>query len=543
MDKNTLIKLQSNPEPFLRKVLGVKLLEPYHLSILEDVAKYDKVAISACHALGKTWILARVVLWFLFCYVGNTVVITTAPTSRQVKALLWGEIRSAFKAALFNLGGNLSTMELKISDKWYAMGFSPAKTAGGGDDTGEQKGSTFQGFHADNVLVVFDEAVGVPHDIWTQVEGLLTSGAVVKFVCIANPTTKNCNFFECFSMASWRKIHLSCFDSPNMIANGFLTIEDIRAEVDFLLGLDEGDMLDRIKSYKKPVSHLLSAQWVIEKALPDEWGIEHPLFQSKVLGQFPDIDDTVLIQTKDVKIAQARTQMAKDKGVRYIGIDVARFGDDRSVWTELVEGQGKIEVLDENNKVLKTIKAPPVHTRTKKTAKQDLMATVGHSVRFIMDDYEGQDTVVVIDATGVGSGVYDRLIELQKEKDGPIPRKIKIVELHYGASVKSIQKNKKKPTKKEKQEQDTYLNVKALMFAILANSIKNEIRLRKDAVYSAQLPTIKYTFNSTGKMVIESKKDYKKRTGKPSPDEADSLAMANLARRLHSYGDYLRKIV
>jgi hypothetical protein len=311
-----------------------------------------------------------------------------------------------------------------------------------------------------------------------------------------------------------------------MIANGFLTVKDIEKEVNALIEMNEPERLERIKSYKKPVSHLLSAQWVIEKAMPEEWGVTHPLFQSKVLGQFPDVDDTVLIQSQYVQDAQDRTHMAKEKGTRYIGIDVARFGDDKSCWTELVEGEDDLG---------------PVHTRTKKTAKQGLMETVGHSVRFIMDDWEGEEVIVCIDATGVGSGVYDRLKELQKEKK--LPRKIRLVELHYGASVKGIQKSKKKPTKKEKLEQDTYLNVKSLMFGLLAQALRDEIRLRKDSIYNSQLPTIKYNFNSTGKMVIESKKDYKKRTGKASPDEADSLAMANLARRFKSYGDYLRKLV
>lgn len=521
MDPKILKKVQNNPALFFEQVLGVDSMEAYHYTICSAISTYDRVAISACHSLGKTWIMARAVLWFLYCH-RSSMVITTAPTNRQVEMLLWGEIGAAIKKAPFNLGGHLTQKKIWIDYEWYALGFSPQKSAGG-DDSGEQQGSTFQGFHGDYVLIVFDEAVGVPPDIWTQVEGLLTSGKIVKFICIANPTTKNCNFFELFSMPSWKKIELSCFDSPNLIANGITDLEKLEAEVEKVRVMDEGPLLEHIKSYKKPVPHLLSLQWVVEKAL--EWGVDDARFQSKVLGQFPDFDDSVMIQSKDIEASQARKQMAKEKGARFIGIDVARFGDDKSVFTEIIEGEDG---------------APPVHTRTKKTAKKDLMETTGDSIRFIMDDWEGEKVIVCVDATGLGSGVLDRLVELQKE--GEIPKQIRFIELHYGASVKGIQKGKK-PTKKEALEQKTFLNIKALMFDDLARAIKNEIRLRKDSTYNSQLPTIKYKFNSAGKMVIESKADYKKRTGKPSPDESDSLAMANFARRFTSIGEYLKRMI
>lgn len=520
MNPKIMKRVQKEPSVFIEKVLGCTSMESYQIEICNAVAEFDRVAISACHAVGKTFLMARIVLWFLYCFKGAKV-ITTAPTNRQVEKLLWGEIGVAVKNALYNLGGHLTQKALTIDHDWYAMGFSPQKSAGGSDD-GEQKGSTFQGWHGDYILIIFDEAVGVPPDVWTQVEGLLTSGKIVKFVCIANPTTKNCDFYDLFSLPSWKKINLSCFDSPNLQANGIFNLDDLKKEIETLTMLDEPLRLERIKNYKKPVTHLISCQWVMEKAL--EWGVDDPRFQSKVLGIFPDVDDTVLIQAKDVELAQSRKQMAKEKGTRYIGIDVARFGDDKSCFTELADGDA----------------GGPVHTRTKKTAKKDLMETTGDAVRFIMDDFNGESVIVCIDATGLGSGVYDRLVELQRE--GEIPRKIRFIELHYGASVRSIQKGKK-PTKDEKLEQASFLNIKALMFDDLSQALKNEIRLKKDSTYNQQLPTIKYKFNSTGKMVIESKQDYKKRTGKPSPDESDSLAMANFARRFTGYGDYLRKIV
>lgn len=539
-DERALQQLRKSPELFITDVLGCDSMEIYQKEICDAIAKFSRVAVSACHAVGKTWLLARVVLWFLYNYRGAKV-ITTAPTNLQVEMLLWGEIWNAVTTSKHLLGGHLTSKKLELErGNWYALGFSPEKKAA--SESGEQSGSSFQGWHSDYILVVFDEAVGIPHDIWTQVEGLLTSGKIVKFVCIGNPITKNCEFFNCFSDPSWKKIYLSCFDSPNMIANGFLTIEDIEKEVDRLRVMPEDERLLEMGKYLKPVTHLLSVQWVMERALL--WGIDSPLFQSKVLGDFPDVDDSTLVQLGDVKAAQARThnfdlgwndsKNTGKKDLRVVGVDVARFGEDLSVFTELFG---------------------TVHTRTDIHAKRDLMALCGELVRFLLDDDDGRNCNVPIDATGLGAGVFDRMVELQKVGDDSgvrIPKNFRFIEIHFGASVEQIYKlrhgkNKTKWSKRIKKEFDkdnaTFANLKSKMFVDLGQDLKNELRLLNDKDYRDELPTINYTFSSSGKMLIESKKDYKKRTGNKSPDKSDSLAIANLGRKCKSAIDTLKGLL
>ena len=515
LTNNDIAAIQRVPTIFLRKVLGINTIEDYQEMICQKVAVHSRIAIAACHALGKTWLMARIAMWFLYSYKGAKV-ITTAPTARQVEMLLWGEIGVAFRNSKMQLGGDLTGMKLKLAPDWYALGFSPKKEAGGDSGDDGQKGSTFQGWHGDYILIIFDEAVGVPADIWTQVEGLLTSGKVVKFIGIANPTTKNCNFYDCFKSESWLKIYLSCFDSPNLAANGIRDINDMIRERDILKEMDEESRLKRIAGYKKPVTHLLSCQWVFEKLL--EWGIDHPLFQSKVLGKFPDTDDSVMIQLGDVTAAQDRDTDYKEKDRRYVGVDVARFGEDLSVFTELFG---------------------TVHTRTKALAKRDTTEVSGNLIRFLLEEDNGQETFVLIDGTGIGSGVIDQMKEAQRNK--VIPRHFKIIEIHFGASVKQMQHNDK-PTEKELQDQATYANLKSYMFDKLAVDLKSVLRLRKDSIYTEELPTIKYKFNGQGKMIVESKDEYKKRTGKKSPDYSDSLALANLGRYMKPSIDYLRQL-
>ena len=497
----------THPPLYIEEVLGTDTLEDYQVKVLDAIAKYDKVAIKACHSVGKTWKLARAALWF-FNMFKNSIVITTAPTHRQVKTLLWGEIRDAHTNSKVALGGRLLDTELKLNDKHYMMGFSPQKKAGTGDKG--QQGSSFQGFHSDYVFVIFDEATGVDPDVWTMADGLLTSGKTVKFVAIANPTTRNCKFFECFSDPSWHKVSISCFDSPNMIANGFTDKEKLQEEIDRLSCLSDQVRVTHIQEYEKPVPYLLTAQFVVPYVM--KHGFDHPLVLSKVFGEFPLNDDEVLVQYEDVFAAQQREVKRDMLSLRTIGVDVARGGGDKTVITDL-EGCK--------------------HMGTDTYNKRDLMYISGLVILKI-NEQVGRPTVVCIDATGLGSGVLDKLLEAQRE--GVISSAVRIVEIHFGSKTMNIGADLPGASKslkdQEKREKKTFANLKAKMFNLLASDLKNNLDLSEESIYLEELPTIKYTIDGSGKIVIESKKDYKTRTGKSSPDSSDSLALANFGRHI-----------
>ena len=485
-------RIQSDPVYFMESVLGVKELHEYQIErIIKPILKYDRVAIAATHSISKTWTMARIVLWFLTSF-KNSKVLTTAPTNRQVKALLWGEIRSAYEEAPVEMGGNLLTTELKYGPEWYAIGFTPQKEAG---KSREQIGSTFQGFHSEHVLIVFDEATGIPADVHKMSEGLMTSGKVVKWVQIGNPTTRSCEFFKCFGSRQWFNVHLSCFDSPNLKANDINNLDDINRELRLINEMTTDEALDYIASYKKPVTYLLNAQWVISKAW--EWGVTHPLFQSKALGTFPDLDESVLVQYSDVMDAISREATLDISQGRFIGVDVARYGEDMSVITELV-----------GNK----------QTAYKKLAKRSTTEVSGYVIAQVAT-MSLINTKILIDATGVGAGVVDTLKEHFK-KD----RYVDVIELHFGQTM-DLDENKSR-----------YRNLKAYMFDLLAVDLRQNLDIMDIEDYILELPTIRYNFDGQGKMLIESKDDYKKRTGKNSPDSSDSLAMAN-------YGRHIKKTV
>lgn len=476
-DKKVFLrKLQSDPIYHIENIQGTKL-ENYQAKIINAVSQFDNVVVSSCHDLGKTFVCSRVVLWFASCFPASKV-ITTAPTFRQVRSLLWSEIRSGFNNSKHPLGGEMLQTEWKIDDNWFALGFSSKKEAG------DKAGSNLQGFHAPYILVVIDEAQGVPTDIWTQITGLTTS-ANVKVLAIGNPLSKGSKYFDATQSSFYKHIKLSCFDSPNLIANGITDKENLIKELDYLKSISNEKKLERLSSYQTSKSYLLSCKWVMQQAL--ELGISHPLFQSKVLGEFPDDDESTLIPLALVEESQNREK--HESSWSHFGVDVARFGSDSTVITEI-----------NGNKVYEPIKL----------IQKSNTEVVGRIVQIVQKCTKPRS--IAVDSTGLGSGVLDGLVEQRQQ--GNLPSDIKIFEVHFGAGCK------------EDADKKRYANLKAKIFFDLRDELTEDLILPGDPVYQQQLPEIKYSLDSRGRVTIESKDEFKKRTGRPSPDEADSLALA-----------------
>lgn len=388
------------------------------------------------------------------------------------------------------------TTEWKIEEDWFAVGFTSRGDTGAGEGQGTASG--FQGFHAPYILILFDEATGIPKSIYDQSEGMMTS-AFVKFVAIGNPTSRASEFAKLFKDPTFHKMALSCFDSPNLIANNIRNIEDIKDEITKVKSMNDEEAGKYLKSYKVVHPQLLSASWVI--AMGIKWGITHPLFISKVLGNFPEEDDNVMIPLGVVEEAQIRYETEKEKKRnpygRFIGVDPARYGPDSTV----------ITALEDNFQTLR-----------KKLPKGPTTETVNFLVNYIKTLPRLKREVVTIDATGLGAGVVDGLIQAQNQKDGGLPKNVIIREIHFGAQCE------------EPEDKQHFANLKAKLFKTLADSLRTDLAIMPENVYLEELPMIIYHFTPKGQLAIESKDDYKSRTGLGSPDDSDSLGLANFGR-------------
>lgn len=263
-------RYQSDPVLFARQVLS---FEPWErqADILRALAAHRRVTVRSCHNSGKTACAAVATQWFVRCF-SPALVLTTAPTARQVEKQLWGEIGSLQRRA--NLPGRLQTAALEVTPEQRALGLTT--------NTPER----FQGWHAANILVIVDEASGVDETIYEAIEGCLTT-ANAKLLLIGNPNNPSGTFYESFRSPLYEKFRIEASDVPE---------------------------------------HILPSGWREERRI--EWGEESPAYQVRVLGEFPEQSEDSLISLKWAEAAQERELPAE--GDCIIGVDVARYGDDES---------------------------------------------------------------------------------------------------------------------------------------------------------------------------------------------------------------------
>ena len=104
--KELLKRYQKDPLFFSRHILGGEQPWQKQIKIMKSVHDNPKTVVPSGFGVGKTWVAARTVLWFLFSH-SNSLVITTAPTWRQVENVLWAEIRRQHQQSSKPLGGEI----------------------------------------------------------------------------------------------------------------------------------------------------------------------------------------------------------------------------------------------------------------------------------------------------------------------------------------------------------------------------------------------------------------------------------------------------
>jgi hypothetical protein len=267
--------------------------------IFQALKTHRKVCVQSCHGIGKSWSASRALAWWIDAHPkGEAMALSSAPSSHQVKTILWGELRRAHrKAALPGYITQGQVPEWIIDGDQVAFGRKPA------DYVDQEEARTqFQGIHARYLLVALDEACGVPQWLWEATETLVTNEAS-RILAIGNPDDPTSYFAKmCAPGSGWHVIQVSVFDTPNFTG-------------------------EPVPEYLR--ESLVSKLWVEERRR--EWGEDSPLYISKVLGQFPEVSDETIITPKMVREAHERDRtghMIGDRG-RY-GMDVAEFGKDET---------------------------------------------------------------------------------------------------------------------------------------------------------------------------------------------------------------------
>lgn len=347
---------------------------------------------------------------------------------------------------------------------WSATTFkykkSPATWFAVAQTWSESNPDAFQGTHEDNVLLIFDEASGIATPIWDSAEGAMTTPRCI-WLAFGNMTRSTGRFVDCFGRFRHRWA---------------------------------GRRVDSREAKKT------------NKAQIEEWrqdyGEDSDFFRVRVKGEKPRSGYTQFYSNDLIEEAQERKAEPDTYEHAPIvgGLDVARHGDDMSAMSKR---QG-----------LKLWKP-------RRMQIQDTMKLAGVVAQEIEDGKESNQpySAFFIDVTGIGWGVYDRLVQLG-----------------YESIVIAVQVGERA------DEKEKYFNKRAELYDRTKTWLKNGADIpRNDDQLKDDFIGPEYGFDGRERLQIERKKDMKAR-GLPSPDIAESVIITFAENVNAEGGGYPRMI-
>lgn len=401
-----------------------------------DLQTSIRIAVASGHGIGKTALTAWIILWAMSTRPHLRGVIT-ANTQNQLKDKTWAELALWHKKAINSHWFERTATKIYQTghpDTWFCSAVAWSK----------ENPEAFAGLHAEHVLLIFDEASAIDSLIYETAEGAMTTKGAI-WLCFGNPTRNSGKFFEIHHRGRHRWI---CKQIDSRVA--------------------------------KTTNKAELASWI------EDYGEDSDFVRVRIKGEFPKAGDNQLIPSDIVEKAAIR-EVSPDLfsfAPKVMGVDVARFGDDKSV---IVRRQGLF--AHELKKM-------------RMTDTMTLSGIVANEIDVFKPD------AVFIDAGGVGGGVIDRLRQLGYRN---------ITEVDFGGS----------PTDKK------YFNKRAEMWCNLRDWLKNG-RIPQDRDLASDLTAPEFFYRGdTGTIQLE-KKDDMKRRGLSSPDCGDALALTfayNVANR------------
>ena len=339
---------------------GNRQLADYQAEILGDLRTFGRACVRGPHGLGKTVINALAVLWFALTREAlglDWKIPTTASAWRQLQEFLWPEIRKWAPLLDWRRIGRppfrddeLQTLSLKLRHgRAFAM-------------TSNRPGLV-EGAHASQLLFVLDEAKTIPVELFDAIEGALGTanpefGTEVLVLCTSTPGAPHGRFYEIQTnrrrFADW---HVRAVRKDEVIAAGLLNPAYAEAR--------------RV-----------------------QWGEASPQYINRIEGNFADSDQDTVLPLSWVEAAVERWQARKlagtlaADGYTCTGADIAAGGGDSTAFA---------------------IRYGMCVTEVRTYGKEDTMQAANRleTLAARLGGY------LVVDAMGVGAGVYDRLRELK----------------------------------------------------------------------------------------------------------------------------------
>ena len=348
-----------------------------------------------------------------------------APFLRQAKAIAWARLKQKIEPLRRTSVLDINEGELSIRFKHNGA----IIRLFGGDNPDAMRGLRLDG-------IVMDEVAQLKNELWTDIVQPALSDRLGWSIFIGTPSGINLFselYYKAIEEDDWAAARYTVFDTDSL----------------------HPDEVTRLKRDMSETS-----------------------FAREYLCDFSAQGDDQLIALADTEDAAKRVYQADHVKLSPIvlGIDPARFGDDRSV---VFRRQGRQAFK-------------PVVYRG--IDNMELAARVANLI-------EEHDPDAVFCDAGAGSGVIDRLRQLKYD----------VIEIPFGG-------------KAMKPEQ--YINRRSEMWWLMKQWIEEGGAIPNDVALKQELATPIYWYDNVGRRVLESKDQIKKRLqGAGSPDLADALAL------------------
>lgn len=349
MSDNPFLKLMrryhDDPVLFTQEVIGLEP-DPWQQELLRAVAdpQERRISVRSGHGVGKSTAVALAAVWHILMRVPSKTVIT-APTSAQLFDACFAEVKNIAK----RLKPPFSEL-LEIKSDRIELRSGPESSFISCRTSRQEQPEALAGVHAPSVLLIADEASGIPSSVFEAASGSM-SGHSATTILTGNPTRNTGFFYDTHNRLrdDWYTMHVSCVDSPR-VSDDF--VEDMKKR----------------------------------------YGDESPAYYVRVLGNFPPSEEDTVIGVSLIEHAMANEIKIHEDTACIWGLDVARQGGDASV---LCKRQG-----------------PVVHPLTV-WRNLDLMQLTG-AVKAEYDALPAQKKPqeIIVDSNGFGAGVLDRLREL-----------------------------------------------------------------------------------------------------------------------------------
>lgn len=318
---------------------------------------------------------------------------------------------------------------------------------------------------------------GVPEELWTGVEAITTT-ANSRILAIGNPDDRDTEFGRVFLderyASMWNRISIPASVTPNFTGEPVpMPLPDV----------------------------LVQRDWVDERRRA--WTEDDPRYMSKVEAKFPEQGVMSLFGPAVLARGFDQDNLPKPDGKLKIGVDPARFGDDR---TTVVARRGRLMWVVDSWQGMDT-----VQTAHKVMNLADELREVDDNGKKAEFDVE-----IRVDVVGLGAGVVDTLAFEHRKLEAGGQAWFTVIEMNGAAA----------PPLEQGGSVQGYGNARAYWYDKLKQGMANgSRRVVEHELARDELEGIRFNYR-TSKMYIETKEEMRKR-GVKSPDYADGMVYAS----------------